>query len=361
MTSGLPSVASSRLRSKTFIAVAASLAALLVLAGGLVAYDRSNRNEIAKGVVVGGVDVGGLTRAEARAKLDRAFVAGLRRTVVVRHSGHRWRLTADEAQLSANVDATVDEAIARSRDAGLVSRAFRDLTGGSVDARLEPEVRYDDGAITKLVRRVRRAVDRDPVDAEVHFSASGISHTPSKIGLAVNSGELHRRIRAALVSPTSKRRIGVQTHHTQPKVSESQLLRDYGTVLILNRGAFELTLYKDLKPAKSYNVAVGAVGLETPAGLYHIQNKAVDPAWTKPHSDWVPKDEQGDVVPGGTPQNPLKARWMGIFDGAGIHGIDPSEYGTIGHAASHGCVRMRIPDVIELYDKVPVGAPIYIA
>jgi lipoprotein-anchoring transpeptidase ErfK/SrfK len=106
---------------------------------------------------------------------------------------------------------------------------------------------------------------------------------------------------------------------------------------------------------------VGAVGLETPAGLYHIQNKAIDPAWTKPNSDWVPAAERGTIVPGGDPKNPLKARWLGIFDGAGIHGIDPSEYGTIGHAASHGCVRMRIPDVEDLYPRVPVGAPIYIA
>ena len=107
-------------------------------------------------------------------------------------------------------------------------------------------------------------------------------------------------------------------------------------------------------------MAVGAVGLETPAGTYHIQNKAVDPAWTMPNSSWVPEDKRGTVVPGGTPQNPLKARWLGIFNGAGIHGIDPSEYGSIGHAASHGCVRMRIPDVIALYPQVPVGAPIYI-
>jgi lipoprotein-anchoring transpeptidase ErfK/SrfK len=65
------------------------------------------------------------------------------------------------------------------------------------------------------------------------------------------------------------------------------------------------------------------------------------------------------VIPGGTPENPLKARWLGIFDGAGIHGT--TETGSIGSAASHGCVRMLIPDVIELYDQVPVGAPIYIA
>jgi lipoprotein-anchoring transpeptidase ErfK/SrfK len=112
---------------------------------------------------------------------------------------------------------------------------------------------------------------------------------------------------------------------------------------------------------KNYSVAVGMVGLETPAGLYHIQNKAVNPAWTEPNSDWVPAADRGKVVPGGSPENPLKARWLGIFNGAGIHGIDPSEYGTIGHAASHGCVRMRIPDVIDLYPRVPVGAPIYIS
>ena len=50
---------------------------------------------------------------------------------------------------------------------------------------------------------------------------------------------------------------------------------------------------------------------------------------------------------------------MGIYDGAGIHGTDQTA--SIGTAASHGCVRMLIPDVIELYDQVPVGAPIYIA
>ena len=67
----------------------------------------------------------------------------------------------------------------------------------------------------------------------------------------------------------------------------------------------------------------------------------------------------GTVVPGGAAENPLKARWLGIFDGAGIHGTDQTY--SLGTAASHGCIRMAIPDVIELYDQVPVGAPIYIA
>jgi L,D-transpeptidase-like protein/putative peptidoglycan binding protein len=349
------------LRSKTFIAVAVALTALLVLAGAVVAYDRSHRDTIADGITVGGVDVGGLTASQARARLDRAFVAGLRRPIVVRHGGDTWRLTADQARVTANVEATVQDALTRSRQGGIFSRVWRDVTGGAIHEQIHPEVTYSREAVTRLVRKVRRTIDRDAVDAKVTFSASGPNLQRSRLGLAVDNRTLVRRIRDAIVSPTAKRRIGVLTHHTEPQVTDRKLEQQYKTALVLNRGAFRLTLYKDLKPAKSYDVAVGAVGLETPAGLYHIQNKAVDPAWTKPYSDWVPKAEQGTVVPGGTPENPLKARWMGIFDGAGIHGIDPSEYGTIGHAASHGCVRMRIPDVIDLYGRVPVGAPIYIA
>ena len=83
----------------------------------------------------------------------------------------------------------------------------------------------------------------------------------------------------------------------------------------------------------------------------------MDPAWNVPESDWAGA-LAGTVVPGGIPENPLKARWMGIFDGAGIHGTD--DVGSLGTAASHGCVRMAVPDVIELYDQVSVGTPIYI-
>ena len=77
-----------------------------------------------------------------------------------------------------------------------------------------------------------------------------------------------------------------------------------------------------------------------------------------PNSAWAGK-LAGTTIPAGDPGNPIKARWLGIFDGAGIHGTDNEA--SIGTAASHGCVRMRIPEVIELYDQVPVGAPIYIA
>jgi lipoprotein-anchoring transpeptidase ErfK/SrfK len=83
----------------------------------------------------------------------------------------------------------------------------------------------------------------------------------------------------------------------------------------------------------------------------------VDPTWYVPDAEWAGELAVTTVPPG--PQNPLKARWLGFNGGAGIHGTD--DVASLGTAASHGCVRMSVPDVIELYDQVPVGAPVYIA
>ena len=158
----------------------------------------------------------------------------------------------------------------------------------------------------------------------------------------------------ALASISSDRTVRAPVRVTKAKVTRDELAAKYPTLLIADRSNFRLRLYKDLKLTKEYTVAVGAVGFETPAGLYGIQNKAVNPAWNVPNSDWA-GDLAGTVVPGGAPENPLKARWLGIYDGAGIHGTDQTC--SLGSAASHGCIRMAIPDVIELYDQVAVRSP----
>ena len=89
---------------------------------------------------------------------------------------------------------------------------------------------------------------------------------------------------------------------------------------------------------------------------YHIQDKQVNPSWHVPNSAWA-GSLAGRVIPPG-PDDPIKARWMGVAAGAGIHGTD--ELGSLGTAASHGCIRMAIPDVIALYDQVPLGSPVFI-
>jgi lipoprotein-anchoring transpeptidase ErfK/SrfK len=346
------------LRSRTLILATLVVVVAAGLAGGTYAYDNARADKIGKGVRVGGISLQGLTAAQAHAKLDRLILQPLARPIVVHHDRSTWRLGAREAHIAVDVDAIVAHAMARSRQGNIVSRTVRNLTGKSLDADLQPTVRYEDRAVVRMLDKIRKAIDRKPVDATAKLSAAGISTTDSRTGLAVRATTLHRRIRRAIVSTTADRTFVAHTRKLQPKVTSADLRDRFGTAIVVNRNAFRLTLYKRLKPAKTYSIAVGQIGLETPAGLYHIQNKAVNPAWNVPDSDWA-GDLAGQVIPGGAANNPLKARWMGIFAGAGIHGTDAIN--SIGTAASHGCIRMRIPDVIELYDEVPVGAPVYIA
>ena len=142
----------------------------------------------------------------------------------------------------------------------------------------------------------------------------------------------------------------------KPQVTTDQLAQKYPTYLTIDRGNFQLRLWKNLKLVHTYTIAVGQQGLETPAGTYTIDDKQVNPSWHVPDSAWA-GSLAGQVIPPG-PADPIKARWMGFFNGAGIHRTD--EVSSLGTAASHGCVRMSIPDVIALYPQVPLGTPIYI-
>ncbi len=231
-------------------------------------------------------------------------------------------------------------------------------TNGEIDQSLDPEVTYSKAAVVRLMDRIRRSVERDPVNAEVDISSSGVTTKPGRTGRALLASRLHRDIREAIASPSAERRFKAQVRKVQPKVRRKDLVEKYPVVLIADRSSFRLHVYKDLALAKTYPIAVGKAGNETPAGEYTIANKAVNPAWTVPDSDWA-GDLRGKVIPGGSPENPLKSRWLGIYDGVGIHGT--SDRASIGSNASHGCLRMLVEDVEDLYPQVPVGAPIYIA
>ena len=331
----------------------------LVLAGGAVAalaYDSSRDDLIAEGVTVAGVDVGGMRVDEARRVIRRELEEPLEQPIAVTFKKRRFNLSAQDAGVNADVEGMVDEALAESRSGDIVSRVTRDITGGEEDAQVAARVSYSEDAVRKLVRRVKRNVSRPARDAELSFPS--LDKVKEQTGIQVKAVALQRRIAQALTVPGVDRQVKAAVRTTQPKVTQAELAEKYPSILVADRANFKLRFYRNLELQREYTVAVGALGFDTPAGLYHIQNKAVNPAWSVPNSDWA-GSLAGTVVPGGVPENPLKARWLGIYDGAGIHGTDQTY--SLGTAASHGCIRMAIPDVIELYDQVPVGAPIYIA
>jgi lipoprotein-anchoring transpeptidase ErfK/SrfK len=192
----------------------------------------------------------------------------------------------------------------------------------------------------------------------VKFQTASLPVIPSRRGLElIGRKRLTRRVAEALGRPGRGRTVRARVKILQPKVSTRELADKYPQFITIDRPGFTLRFFKRLRLARTYRIAVGQVGLETPAGLYHVQNKAVNPAWHVPNSAWA-GSLAGQVIPGGTAENPLKSRWMGIYDGAGIHGT--ADVGSLGTAASHGCIRMAIPDVEELYDQVPVQTPVFV-
>jgi len=341
---------------KLQIALIVTIVALLGGAVAAYAYDSSREDQIADGVEIAGIDVGGMQVDEARRLVRAEVVEPLRKPVTVTFEDVKYQLSPEKLEVAADINGMVDQAVDASRDGGLPGRLWRYATGGEVSEEISPKISYSDEALNAFIAEISAQVDRDPVDASVEASGTSISPVQAQDGVTVVADQLRSELESAVQDP-EQRTVKATVERVQPEVTTAELAEQYPVYLTVDRSSFQLHLYEDLKLAKTYTVAIGALGFDTPAGLYHIQNKAVDPAWSVPEADWA-GDLAGTTVPGGVPENPLKERWMGIFDGAGIHGTD--DVGSLGSAASHGCVRMGIPDVIELYDQVPVGTPIYI-
>ncbi len=331
---------------------------VVLLTAAAFAYDSTRRNEIADGVRVGGVDLSGLTAGQARTKLRDTLLDGLGSPVVVHRAGRYFRMTAGDAQVGVDINGLVDAALERSRSGSMVSRVWRDITGRRVEAVVPARVNYSRAAVARFVARIGAAIAKAPRNAELKFTADGVTKVRERRGRRLKADLLRGEIESALARPGARRSFAAHAQPLKPGITMDSLADRNPVVLTINRGAFRLRLFERLKLVKTYKIAVGQAGLETPAGLYNIQNKQTNPAWHVPNSDWAGK-LAGKVIPPGDPGNPIKARWMGIYNGAGIHGTDA--VGSLGTAASHGCIRMAIPDVIELFGHVDVGAPVFIA
>lgn len=341
---------------KTTIAIVVAVLVLVVGAIGAYAYDNSKKGTIADGVTIAGVDVGGLDAAEAKRVVRHELLAPLRHSLRVGYGGQSWKLPRKRLKVHAEIDRAVEDALDASDDGGLPGRLVRYISGGEVDKQISAEVTYSKPAVNRFVRHVAVAINREPQDATVDATGDSVNVAPAVYGRKLRDNLLTDQLNAAVLNAGADRTIAARTHSVKPDVTGEDVASVYPSYLTLDRSTFTLRLWKNLKLAKTYTVAVGMEGLETPEGLYHIQEKEENPTWHVPDSAWA-GDLAGSVVPPG-PSNPIKARWMGIFEGAGIHGTE--ETWSLGQAASHGCVRMAIPDVEELYDQVEVGTPIYI-
>ena len=118
--------------------------------------------------------------------------------------------------------------------------------------------------------------------------------------------------------------------------------------IIVSLADRKLALIEDGEVVKIYAVAVGKGSSPSPTGDFQIVNRLEKPTYYRPHT-----------VIGPGPENPLGTRWIGLNKkGFGIHGTN--EPGSIGKAASHGCIRMAKADLEELFTLVRPGEAVSI-
>jgi len=284
---------------------------------------------IAAGVSIAGVPVGGMTADDAYLAVNESFARPL--VLVVR----RHRLEPQPTQIGAS--ARIGEAVARAGSA-------------APGVRIPLEISVNEARIRSYVAKLAKRFDREAVDARLF-----LRNLRPWIGKPLAGLTLYRaRAQAAIESTLLANKRGPLL--LRQKVTSPEITRlNFGPVLVIRRASNRLYLYHGMKQWRMFPVATGQSSYPTPLGRFHVVVKWRNPWWYPPASRWA----QGlkPVPPG--PGNPLGTRWMGLSaPGVGIHGTPDAA--SIGYSASHGCIRMRIPEAEWLFRHIDIGTTVFI-
>lgn len=314
------------------------LAALLASVGAAAAaradepgtmLSRFGPPRIEHGVAIGGTLVGGMTSEQATI----AVGAGFRQPIAV------------------TVERTTYY-VAPARVGGIplvapaVQRAFTAAEGENVPL----EVLIDRPRLNAATEHLAEEYSRPAVDARVTLRKLRPFVRREHAGFVVPARPLARALEAAV---RAGERGPVAAPHTtlRPRVTRAEAW----PVVVIRRAENKLLLYTGARKPVGFGVATGQAAYPTPLGRFTIVSKQLNPWWYPPDSDWA--RGLSPVAPG--PGNPLGTRWMGLsVPGVGIHGTPDAA--SIGYSASHGCIRMRIPDAEWLFEHVSEGTTVFI-
>jgi len=345
-----------RRRFRSSVKVSLLVLCLLVVTGGgatfaAYRYDRATIDRILPGVSIAGVDVSGMTRAQAVAAVSARAREDLASPLTITAAGKRWTLTRAELGVRTPVDRAVDRALALTHSLDTVSRVWHRLRDVPLGEDLGVPSRLSRASVAAFVERVAGAVAVDPVDAELTVEDGRVVPVRSHPGRALDADAATARILAALRGGATH--VALRTKAVAPKVTG----RSLGPTIIVRRDVHQLYLYEGFRVAKTYPVATAAAGYETPPGSWTVVDKQENPTWTNPAPTTWGADLPASIPPG--PGNPLGTRALYLnAPGIRIHGTE--DVASVGTNASHGCIRMLMPDIEELYPLVPIGTPVFV-
>jgi lipoprotein-anchoring transpeptidase ErfK/SrfK len=332
-------------------------AALILGAGAATAavrFDAAERKVVLRGVTVGGIALDGMEFGEARRRLLEKFDKPLDRKIAVEVSGQpQGSVTPRELGVSTNVEDVYDKAVALHGKLPMWKRIWYRITGMSIGHDLAVRTAFDEGRTKAFVATLGKSVNRPPKDASVSLVGGSPKIASEVPGVALDEKAALKAIKETL---SSRERTAKLETTSVPAQIESN---DIKNVLVIKVGENKLSHYSGEQLVKTYDVATGLPKYPTPKGQFKIVNKRFRPTWVNPAKapgKWGEK-LPAKIPPG--PNNPLGTRAMDLnARGIRIHGT--SSLGSIGFNASHGCIRMRMSDVEELFSLVDVGTPVII-
>lgn len=344
-------------RRRALAGVALLVSCILVAtAGGATAamrFEAKRRNVLLPGAGVGGVPLGGLTIAEARLRLTQEFQSPLDRVFVVEAGGRYFTTTPRRLGVATDALDRLREAVSRGGSLPPLRRAWHRLTGVPIGTRLDVETSFDSDRLNAFAEQIAAEVDRPPKDAVIRLVGEGLRIDAEEAGFALDRTAAIEAIRAGVLSGKSSARLDGE--FVAPRLRRS----DFTDVLVIKAGENKLYHYRGETVLKVYDVATGRPDFPTPKGQFRIVNKRYRPTWGNPAKypgGWGWK-LPASIPPG--PGNPLGTRALDLSaPGIRIHGTYASH--SIGYNASHGCIRMRIADAEELFERVRVGTPVLI-
>jgi lipoprotein-anchoring transpeptidase ErfK/SrfK len=284
---------------------------------------------IAPGVTIGGVAVGGLTPNDAYNAVSDSFT----RPLVIVVGAHR--LGPHPVQLGAS--ARIGEAVARAGSA-------------APGTRVPLEVIVKRARVHAYVATLSKRFDTQPVEAKLFLRNLRPWIAKPVVGLKLYP----RRAETAIVSALLANKRG-PLRLRQKVIDPASTRANFGPVIVIRRGSNRLNLYNGMRDWRIFPVATGQPSYPTPLGRFHVVVKWRNPWWYPPSSPWARGLKP--IPPG--PGNPLGTRWMGLSaPGVGIHGTPDAT--SVGYSASHGCIRMRIPDAEWLFQRVRIGTTVFI-
>jgi lipoprotein-anchoring transpeptidase ErfK/SrfK len=319
-------------------------------------YDQARATRILPGVTVGGVAVGDLTRDQAIAAVQRVADRTLGQELTIAAGKRSWELPLSSLGLSADVPAAVDAALSMSQSYSWVSRVYHRLTHKPVNRSVPLAYDFQGSAIKTFLATVGQDLAKPARNAAYTLLDGAMKMVHSHDGQGLAPWRSWNLLMQAVAGLHTDRPVTLPLLPVRPKVTDGTV----GKAIVVNRTTNMLQLFDHFKVIRTYPVATARFGFETPPGQWEVVNKVENPTWINPclgqPGCWA-SDEPAMIPPG--PGNPLGTRALYLnAPGIRIHGTpDDSSVGTY---ASHGCIRMHIPDSEALYPLVPIGIPVFI-